>query len=316
MQTTQDVFLILKVLIRCHSEMRALFRLPAILRSEKLPSDLASGPEFDKLVRICLDLSGMPFTDDKKDLYECDELLDFASYWCSDRISKRLAKFSAEKSENGHHFLVEFKKLLRMTADLLEEVNDFEKIKCNDTDNEVHELRRQLLQIDSVSRKEIAQLISESTNKMEQIHSDYGAKEEKLQPMIGELTQQLENCETAYKSEIQNNQEEVNKETKHLRAAIDNYDRGMSPVYRKLLQLNEKIRKQQQINDELNARLAEQAVSYNAVLEEQKRIWDEKLRSFTENRSAKIIQRAYREFRLKKQKKLRKMKQKGRKGKK
>lgn len=314
MQSKHDVDIILKVLVRCYNEMRALFRLPMILRSEKMPSDLTSGPEFDKLVRICLDLSGMPFTDDKKDLYDCDELLDFVSYWCSDRTFGRLAKFSAENTENGEHFLVEFKKLLKITADSLEEVIEFERIKCNDTD--VNELRRQLLQMDAVSRKEIAQLIANSMSEMEQMHLNYESEEEKLQPIIGELTQQLENYESAYKSEVENNQEKMTKMTKQLRAAIDSYDKGMDPVYRKLLQLNEKIHKQQQINDELNARLAEQAVSYYAVLDEQKRIRNEKLQSFRENRSARIIQHAYREFRLKKLKKLRKMKQKGRKGKK
>lgn len=289
--------------------MKATFRLPSILRSEKMASDLTSGPEYEKLVQICLDLSGMPFSDDKRDLYECDELLEFIGYWSSDRVSERLAIINAESSENGRHFMDEFEKLLKMMADLMEEVIDFEWI--TPSDDEVEQLQQQLLHTAVENRNEIAQLIADSVKKMEQMHLDCENEEERLQPIVVGLTAELEMCENAYKSEVMGNQEEIANVSELLRGAIAKYDNGMGPVYSKLSQLNEKIEKQQQRNNALSVALAKQAVQYEWVLAEQQRIWNEQLEAFRGNRAAKIIQRAYREFRLAKLKKLRKMKKKG-----
>lgn len=314
MTNQHDIQKILKILIRCYNRMDVVYRLPAILINEKLPKDLISVAEFERLERICLDLSGMPCTQDKIDLYGHGELLNFINYWNSDNISERLANISVQRSENGEQFLAEFEKLLRMTASLLEEVIDFEGIESSDA--QVRELHQQLLQMSEANRNEIGRLIDESTKKMERMHVTLETETEKLQSSVYELTAQLATCESSYDSELKSNQEEISKVTKVLRSTIDDHDKGVLPVYRKLSQLNEKIEKRQQINDELNETLAKQAVHYNRVIAEQERILNEQLKLFRENRSAKIIQRAYREFRLEKQKIMRKMKRKGRKGKK
>lgn len=284
--TTPDIDKMINILIRCYNRMKATFRLPAISRSEKLPSDLVSGPAFDKFVRICLDLSGMPFTDDKKDAYGHDELFDFINYWCSNSMCERLSDFSPKKTQSAEHLLDEFNKLLKMTADLREEVIDFQHIASSET--AVRDVRQQLFQMNAETRYKIAQLIDESTDKMKQMHMDYEEEEKRLQPMVSDLREQLAVCESAFKSELMDNQVEIGHATELLRGAIDNYDKGMTQVYRKLLQLNEKIEKQQQTNDRLNEALAHQVAFYNRVLEEQQRIWSEKLESFRKNHSTHI----------------------------
>lgn len=313
MTKQHDIQKILKILIRRFNQMDVVFRLPAILRNEKLPKNLILDTEFERLERICLDLSGMPCVRDKMDLYGHEELLKFINYWNSHDITERLAQISI-KSENGEQFLAEFEEVLRMTASLLEEVIDFERIKSSDA--QVKELQQQLLQMSEANRNEIGRLIDESTKKMERMHVPLETEEEKLQSIVHELTAQLAMCESSYDSELKSNQEEISEVTKLLRSSIENFDKGIEPVYRKLSQLNEKIERRQQINDELNETLAKQAVHYNRVVAEQEKIRNEKLKTFQENRSAKIIQRAYREFQLKKQKLMRKMKRKNRKGKK
>lgn len=306
---SHDINKILKILIGCFRQMKATFRLPSILRSEQMSTDLTSGLEYEKLVQICLDLSGMPFSDDKRDLYGRDELLKFISYWSSDCVSGRLAMINAEKSENGERFLDEFGKLLKMTGDLMEESIDFERI--TPIDGEVEQLQQQLLDMSAANRNEIAQLVAESAEKMEKMHLDCEKGQERLQSIVIELTDELAICESSYNSEVVGNQAEIAEVSKSLRGAIAKYDKGMGPVYRELSQLNEKVEKQKQRNDALNEALAKQAVQYEWVLAEQQRIWNEELESFRGNRAAKIIQRAYREFRLAKLKKLRKMKKKG-----
>lgn len=302
---------ILEILFRCFDRMKAVFRLPAIWRGEKMPADLASEPAFDKLVRICLDLSGMPFTDDKKDMYKREELLDFIDYWCSDHVSDRLTNATTEILGNGDHFLAEFEKLLQITADLRKEVTDFEHIKPSNSD--VHDVHRQLLLMTTENRYKITELVDESTKKMKQTYMDGELDEAKVQSTVNELTARLAVCESSYESELKRNAAEAVELTELLSDMIESYDKKMTSMYCKLFQLNDNIERQQQTNCRLDEAFDKQATLYHCVLNEQQRVWNAKLQLFRENRAAKIIQRAYLQFRLEKQKKLRRMKRRGRK---
>lgn len=308
MSSAHELNKILKILIFSYNQMKSVFLLPVIMRMEKLPSELSCGPEFDRLVRMCSDLSGMPFSDEEKDSHDHKELIHFVRHWCSDNVLEKLVKFSAQKSESAVHFLNEFERMLQMTDDLMEEVIDYDQ--NNASDSEVCELHQQLIDMTEANRNEIDMLVSKTTDKMKRMQSNHQVHEKKLQSKVNQLMEQLTMSENEYKSELKCYDEEIRKMTKKLRGTIDEYDTGMKPVYSKLKQTNEKIAKQQRINDELDERLAEQTVSYNFVVAELQRVWDEKLKSFMENRAAKVIQRAYREYRLKEQKRLRKMSKK------
>lgn len=293
---------ILAVLTRCYEQMEIVFLLPVLLRREELPRDLTAGPQFEKLVRIC----ATPFSDDNKDLYDYDELIDFVKYWCSNSVAERLAKCASLTSENTEHLLGEFKTLIRMVANSRDEAIDFDQ--KTSSDREISELHQRLLQMAASNQTAIAQLVDESTKKMEKMHVDFEVEEKKLMATVSELSEQLISSECAYEFESKTNQIEISKMMKLLRDEIDNYDETLSPVFRELCELNEKIATQQRKHDKLSETFADQVAFYERALAEEARIRNEKVKFFSDNRAAKIIQHAYRVYRVLKQKKKRKMK--------
>lgn len=285
-----------KIVNRCYSRMRTAFRLSTILlNAEKYSDELFTDPEFDKIVCACLKLIGMPATANLEIRFDRAALIKFIDLWCTDE------RIAVAKAGSGEHFLREFHKLLQTTAVAMEGVDEFEQMVVD----EVDKLQQKLKRMETANRKEISNLIKKSSEEVKQMPKVAGAKEARLTLVVEELTRWLKDCEIRYENELKHNATEINELSKLLRAAVDDYDRQLSPVYEEYSQLNDELEKQQQIIDHLKKVFAEQDAEYQRVVAKEEQIYIAKLRAFRVNRAAKIIQRAFRDFRVKKRKRLR-----------
>lgn len=281
--------------------MRTAFRLPSVLKGLKSADERFSEPALDQAKRCCVEMIGLNFSVEKETDYDHSALIKFIDIWSTDE------RIAYSRDQSGDFFVKELYQLSRVAALAIKDVEDFDRV----VPEQVNALQRQLAQMQTINQQEISDLVAESAGKMKQMQINTGAYEAGLQLMTEELTGQLEECKKAYESELRENAAEIIKLGRLLQAAFDEFDRRVAPTYHELLVAKDKVAQQQLINDQLDEAFAEQDVEYRRVVAEEERILNEKLLVFRENRAAKIIQRAYREFKLKQRKQLRKAKKRG-----
>lgn len=286
---------ILKCLNECREKVNLLFCLPHLIRDQRCKSDNEKAcSEFENLLHFSWRSCNVIARDSNRNIFSCADASNCINYWYQN-CAPELAEYADRISTPGLIFLSEIMQLIEHFVEIMDTINFLEDYEISDEKRVmVRDVRDRLLEMKISVDTRLARIVGASEREMMRTQKrndrSISVAEKRINCLRNEFEQLQLNCSQAYTSR----QEEVLKMQARVTSGIEQYELDVGKVRREFFKVEDETAEHTKAAELLLTQIDEQSAMFEEASEFYKSVRQHKTQLFSENRAAKIIQRAYR----------------------
>lgn len=293
---------IINVLNMCYEKIELTFILPICLKNVIFLNEISFVPEAEKLIEFCKEYIDKPIKNENKNILDCSEVINCIEYWHGHHLSD-IWKKTTKIPKVGRELLREMQIFIKQYTESIDPENAIAIKIMDNNKNDLKHLQNKLQKMKISTRCGINDILDSSEQKMEEMHSSHEKQTISCNQKLDQCCKQLQAIRLKCKIEESGNRKMTMELKQKLKNTIDRYDTKVGGIGREIFKTDDKLKYETHRCNLLQQKFDEQANFFNIINEANEKIIAEKLKAFIENRSARIIQKAYRDSKLKKRKK-------------